>query len=165
MTTDSCLNLHDNRSQKRMNMTRGTRSLSSKGLSFSSMMRTMLIVINAVSIGRANAFGGQLYGIGYREQELQVAKGTTFNEEDPTGIAHASFAGDTNIFIKGDGLVEAIQSNIVVMYSHELEVELVAPPLTENDAFGSNPNMGFLQYRLPSPATLFGFPKEQFDSY
>jgi hypothetical protein len=37
-----------------------------------------------------------------------VAKGTTFNDENPTGIPYASFAGDTNIFIKGEGLADAI---------------------------------------------------------
>jgi hypothetical protein len=49
-----------------------------------------------------------------------VAKGTTFNEESPTGINLASFAGDLNIFIKGDGLVENAQSNVPVLYSHDL---------------------------------------------
>jgi len=129
----------------------------------------MLLMINLLAISPAKAApaispakGGGLAGIGYREQELQVAKGTTFNDENPTGIQYASFAGDTNIFIKGDGLVDGIQSNVVVMYSNDLKVEVVAPPLTENDAFGSNPNLGFLQYRLPSPSTLLGLPKEKF---
>ena len=47
-----------------------------------------------------------LSGIGYREQELQVAKGSVFSSEAPTGVYHASFAGNTNIFIKGDGFTE-----------------------------------------------------------
>jgi len=88
-----------------------------------------------------------------------------FNDENPTGIPYASFAGDTNIFIKGDGLVDGIQSNVVVLYSNDLKKELVAPALTENDAFGSNPNLGFLQYRLPSPSALLGVPKESLGAY
>jgi hypothetical protein len=106
-----------------------------------------------------------LYGIGYREQELQVAKGTTFNSEEPTGIPHASFEGDTNIFIKGDGLLENAQSNRVILYSNDVKVALDAPPLTEDDAFGSHPIMGFISYRLPSISKLFGMPKDEFDSY
>ena len=45
-----------------------------------------------------------LEGIGYREQELQQAKGAKFREERPRGVAWASFGGGTNIFIKGIGL-------------------------------------------------------------
>jgi len=45
-----------------------------------------------------------LEGIGYREQELQQAKGKKFTEERPRGVAWASFGGGTNIFIKGVGL-------------------------------------------------------------
>ena len=46
----------------------------------------------------------ELIGIGYREQELQLAKGTNFESESPTGVSYASFAGGTHIFIKGVGL-------------------------------------------------------------
>lgn len=43
--------------------------------------------------------GMYLKGIGYREQELQVAKGTNFASETPTGVPYVSFAGGTHIFI------------------------------------------------------------------
>jgi hypothetical protein len=42
---------------------------------------------------------GHLDGIGYREQELQIAKGTVFASESPTGVRDVSFAGATHIFI------------------------------------------------------------------
>jgi len=103
-------------------------------------MMTLLCQMLTLSTASAR----YLYGIGYREQELQVAKGTTFNNEKPTGISYASFDGDTNIFIKGDGLLENAQSNRVLLYSNDLKALLPAPSLTENDAFGSNPNMGFI---------------------
>ena len=68
----------------------------SKSVGILPMLLVLLSCMPTVSAG--------LFGAGYREQELQVAKGTTFNSEKPTGIPYASFAGDTNIFIKGDGL-------------------------------------------------------------
>ena len=37
--------------------------------------------------------------------------------------------------------------------------------MTEDDAFGSNPNMGFITYRLPSIPKLFGMSKDLFDAY
>jgi len=122
-------------------------------LPLSAMLLALLTCIPTASAGK-------LYGIGYREQELQVAKGTTFNSESPTGIPYASFAGDINIFIKGDGLEDGAQNNIPALYSHDLSKEFSCPPLTEDDAFGSNPNMGFVSYRLPSIPTLLGLPME-----
>lgn len=47
-----------------------------------------------------------LEGIGYREQALQQSKGQNFENEVPNGIAFASYAGGTHIFIKGSGLTE-----------------------------------------------------------
>jgi len=47
-----------------------------------------------------------LEGIGYREQALQQAKGSKFSSEVAEGVNYASFAGNTNIFIKGHGLNE-----------------------------------------------------------
>jgi hypothetical protein len=44
-----------------------------------------------------------LDGIGYREQELQLARGSFFESEDADGVSHASFAGGTTIYIKGVG--------------------------------------------------------------
>jgi hypothetical protein len=99
-----------------------------------------------------------LHGIGYREQELQVSKGTRFASEDPTGIPWASFAGGTNIFIKGVGLAENPQSNDVMFYSKEFDKTFPSLPLSEDDAFGSNAMLGTLAYRIPSIEDLFGVP-------
>jgi hypothetical protein len=106
-----------------------------------------------------------LDGIGYREQELQVAKGSFFNSETPNGISYASFAGGTNIFIKGQELATNAQSNVILMYSQDLEKTVQAPLLTEDDAFQSNTDAGFITYRLPSPATLLGVDERVLDQY
>jgi hypothetical protein len=45
-----------------------------------------------------------------------------------------------------------------MLYSHELKQTVVAPALDEDDAFGSNPEQGFIQYRLPSVGDLLGVP-------
>jgi len=45
-----------------------------------------------------------LDGIGYREQELQQAKGSRFSQEATDGISMASFGGGTNIFVQGEGI-------------------------------------------------------------
>jgi hypothetical protein len=52
-----------------------------------------------------------------------------------------------------------------MLYSHELEQTIVAPLLTEDDAFGSNPEQGFIIYRLPSLGDLMGVPLAFLDSY
>lgn len=57
---------------------------------------------------------GWIEGLGYREQELQVAKGTLFASEDANGIPYASFGGGTNIFIKGVEFADDPQSNLVI---------------------------------------------------
>ena len=51
------------------------------------------------------------------------------------------------------------------LYSHELKQTVVAPFLDEDDAFGSNPEQGFLQYRLPSLGDLLNVPQAFLDSY
>lgn len=107
----------------------------------------------------------RLEGIGYREQELQLAKGSNFASELPRGISWASFGGGTNIFIKGDGLMENPQSNTPMLYSVDLDVIVPCPPLTEDDAFGSNTVAGFLSYRLPSLPTLLQVDMEMLDQY
>ena len=43
-------------------------------------------------------------GIGYREQELQLAKGEMFSSEVPNGVKWASFNGGTHIFFKSPKL-------------------------------------------------------------
>ena len=104
-------------------------------------------------------------GIGYREQALQQAKGERFENEDVLGIDTASFAGDTHIFIKGGGFDMNPQSNLVFLYSHEFEQTIMAPPLTEDDAFNSHPLLGTIAYRIPALDTLFGFPMSYFSGY
>jgi hypothetical protein len=44
-------------------------------------------------------------------------------------------------------------------------MEVPAPPLTADDAFGSQPLLGSITYRLPSVDVLFGMPINYFDSY
>ena len=80
-----------------------------------------------------------LDGIGYREQELQLAKGSNFASEEPTGINYASFAGGTNIFIKAPILADNAQSNVILMKCDQIGITVEAPRLTEDDAFNSNP--------------------------
>jgi len=80
-----------------------------------------------------------LNGIGYREQELQLAKGTNFESEEATGVRYASFAGGTNIFIKGVGLNFSPEKNSIRLTSHEKGVSFIAPALTEEDQFNSHP--------------------------
>ena len=62
--------------------------------------------LSSISIMHANALDvdGYLEGIGYREQALQLAKGTQFAAETESGVSLASFGGGTNIYIKGVGL-------------------------------------------------------------
>ena len=78
-----------------------------------------MVVLLLVAASCVSAFDTTFYldGIGYREQELQVSKGTKFQSESPTGVPYASFGGGTNIFVKGVGLAENPQSNDVILYS------------------------------------------------
>lgn len=127
------------------------------------MLCALLIATSCVSASDDTTF--YLHGIGYREQELQVSKGTRFESEDPTGIPWASFAGGTNIFIKGVGLDENPQSNDVIFFSKEFNEKIPSLPLSEDDAFGSNALLGTLAYRIPSIEELFGQPMNVFDKY
>jgi hypothetical protein len=81
----------------------------------------LAILAMLVAVAAANGVDGDYYldGIGYREQELQVAKSTRFRSEEANGVEWASFGGYTNIFIKGAGLVDNPQKNFVVFTSHE----------------------------------------------
>lgn len=57
-------------------------------------------------------------------------------------------------------------SNIVYFRSKEFNnIEIPAPPLDEDDAFNSNPMLGFITYRIPSPFALFGVDSNAFDQY
>jgi len=88
-------------------------------------------------VQHANAAELYLQGIGYREQELQVAKGQRFESEVPSGVQWASFAGGTHIFIKGVGLAEAPEANSILLESNELSATIPGPPMTEADIFNS----------------------------
>ena len=128
----------------------------------------MLATLMAAScLNTVLAGDGEFYlnGVGYREQELQIAKGTRFASESATGCPYVSFAGGTNIFLKGVGLADNPQSNSIVMYSQEFDMEIPAPRLTEDDAFGSFPLLGSITYRLPSVGELMGMPMAYFDKY
>lgn len=79
---------------------------------------------------------------------------------------YASFNGGTNIFIKGPELNENPQSNIVYFQSVEFNnIEIPGTPLDVDDAFNSNPMLGFITYRVPSPHALFGVQPSNFDMY
>ena len=106
-----------------------------------------------------------LTGIGYREQELQVAKGVNFNSESATGVPQASFAGGTHIFIKCEFLGEMPEQNVIILYSQDLQLDIPAPMLSEDDQFNSNPAIGTIAYRLPSISELFGKPMADFDHF
>jgi hypothetical protein len=66
---------------------------------------SLIVDLNSVQAGDAKQ-EGWLEGLGYREQALQVAKGTLFASEEAKGIPYASFGGGTNIFIKGVELAD-----------------------------------------------------------
>jgi hypothetical protein len=45
------------------------------------------------------------------------------------------------------------------------DLNLMAPLLSEDDAFNSQPLLGNIAYRIPSIPNLFGMPLEAFDQY
>jgi len=108
---------------------------------------------------------GKLFGVGYREQELQQAKSGKFDSEAVGVVEHASFAGGTNIFIKGTNLAMAPEANLIVMRSREFEEKFLAPMLNLDDSFQSSTANGMLSYRLPSIERLFGIPEAEFRHY
>ena len=81
------------------------------------MLLLMLAGSAASNMGvNAQVSGGMyLNGVGYREQELQQAKGARFQSEAPEGVTYASFGGGTNIFVSGVGLEEMAQLNMIVL--------------------------------------------------
>ena len=70
---------------------------------------------SSMGVQAGGILGLYLDGIGWREQELQQAKGARFQSEDPEGVLWASFGGGTNIFVTGFGLEEMAQLNMVVL--------------------------------------------------
>jgi hypothetical protein len=124
----------------------------------------------------ASGIDGEFYleGIGYREQELQVAKTTNFASEVPEGVKWASFAGSTHIFVKGVGLVvDNPEAHTIVLratasWPHTDAIvgnEFYAPPMTQDDGFNSHPLNGMITYRTPALWDLFGMDKKFFDQY
>lgn len=96
---------------------------------------SLIVDLNSVQAFDAKQ-EGWIEGIGYREQELQVAKGTVFASEDANGIPYASFGGGTNIFIKGVEFADNAQSNLVIFDCTETFTKgAIGPKLTEDDAF------------------------------
>jgi len=111
-------------------------------------------------------FAGFLEGIGFREQELQQAKGKKFISELPRGVGWASFGGGTNTFIKGSGLADNPQSNLIVMQSYkDPKWEGLAPKLTEDDAFLSSPDNGFITYRMSAPHVIMNMRENLLDTF
>lgn len=99
-----------------------------------------------------------------------MAKGAKFSSEKAKGISWASFGGGTNIFIQGVGLAENPQSNTVMLTSEDIKgdngpMRFVAPKLTEDDAFLSQPQAGFIVYRLPAVHELIQSPMGSLDQF
>lgn len=54
---------------------------------------------------------------------------------------------------------------MVMLYSENFEQILMAPPLTEDDAFNSHPMLGSIAYRLPGLDELVGVPMNYLDDF
>jgi hypothetical protein len=52
-----------------------------------------------------------------------------------------------------------------MLYSYDFDETLMAPLLTEDDAFNSQPTLGNIAYRLPALHDLLGVPEEFLASY
>lgn len=52
-----------------------------------------------------------------------------------------------------------------MLHSVELDQDIVAPPLTEDDAFNSHPMLGNIAYRLPSMDVLMNMPMNFMDKF
>ena len=63
------------------------------------------------------------------------------------------------------GLAGDPQSNTVMLYSNDFEMDITSTPLTEDDSFNSHPMLGSIAYRLPSIDELFGVPMNFMDKY
>jgi len=75
-----------------------------------------------------------------------------------------SWAGNTNIFIKGSGLATDPEANFIVLKSSNFDnTKFIAPQLTLDDSFQSNTAAGLLSYRLPSVEKIFGVPQAVFE--
>ena len=66
------------------------------------------------------------------------------------------------------GLAENPQANLVMLTSVTAEFSdatVLAPLLTEDDAFNSHTILGSIAYRLPAIDKLFGLPMNYFDQF
>jgi len=55
---------------------------------------------------------------------------------------------------------------MLVMTAADLDMrEMIAPAMTEEDIFNSQPAAGHISYRIPSIPKLFNLPEENFDHY
>ena len=106
-----------------------------------------------------------LDGIGYREQELQQARGSKFSDNEANGLPYVSFGGGTHIFIQGYDFNDDPVSNQILLKSGDLGATFKAPKLTKDDEFNSNPGLGTVAYRLPDLPTLTGQKQGAFDSF
>ena len=77
--------------------------------------------------------------------------------EDPVGVPYASFAGDTNIFIRGTSFSMSTASNQIKLTCLEFPNITIFPLLlAEDDIFNSHPALGELVYRIPPLNKLLG---------
>jgi hypothetical protein len=74
-------------------------------------------------------------------------------------------AGGTHIFIRGNGFNDNPESNYIMLKSYEFDEKILAPLLTEDDAFNSQPGLGNVAYRLPSLHDLLSVPDDFVMSY
>jgi len=128
-------------------------------------MLSLIMMLQTRSVLASSSSEFYIEGIGYREQALQQAKGKRFASETPQGIFVASYAGGTNIMIKGHGLNDNPQDNYIMLQSVEFETKIFSPILTEDDAFTSAPALGMITYRLPALHDLLQSPDEFLNSY
>ena len=131
----------------------------------SCLMISLIMILQTKYVCASSSSEFYIEGLGYREQALQQAKGKRFASETPQGISVASYAGGTNIMIKGHGLNDNPQDNYIMLHSKEFEEKLFSPILTEDDAFTSAPQLGMITYRLPALHDLLQAPDEFLNQY
>lgn len=93
-----------------------------------------------------------LSGIGY------------LNLDGYTGVTKASFAGGTELIIKGKNFNMSPSSNLVQYdEDNDDEVLVIGPELSEDNTIRSCPHNGVLQYTTPTIGTLYGLDDTAFD--
>jgi hypothetical protein len=85
-------------------------------------------------------------------------------DEGYTGVTMASFAGGTELLIKGKGFNDSPSSNLIQYDEDNDDVTVViGPDLSEDNTIRSCPHNGVLQYTTPTIGTLFGTDDSYFD--